>query len=400
MSSENAQSSHLLSKDSIFYRPHLHLSPIMILLSYIFPKGGINVKQGTVKRNAGSIFPYQGWPTVCKGFDGTLYAVCSGHRLEHVCPFGKNLMYRSCDGGETWSDPQIINDTYLDDRDAGITAIDENNLIMSYFNHPLSFYLDFCESDVKNNADYPGRELAMGMMSYCRTLPAEKFVYGSFIRRSSDKGLSWAPAEKVPVTAPHGPIVLKSGELFYLGKEFHSGTLEKGEIYACKYTDGEWKPVGKVNLPDNLNPGQVHEPSVLELPDGELLGALRVHGNTDEDRFTMYLCRSRDGGRTWSEPSPTGISGSPPHLMLHSSGAVVLSYARREKPYSERAVISRDGGKTFGKEIILRYSKTSDLGYPSTVELDDGSLLTVYYHYEDSDDFASILYTKWSLDEE
>lgn len=353
------------------------------------------MEQGTVKRFENTLFPYQGWPTVCRDKNGTLYVACSGHRVDHVCPFGKNYLYKSTDNGNTWSGPQIINDTFLDDRDAGIAADNNGNLVMSCFNHPLSFYQNYFKDRDKIKNEYPAHALIQGMMEYCSTLPAEKFRYGSFTRRSTDGGATWEEAEKSPVTSPHGPVFLKSGELFWLGKEFYSGSLEKGQVYACSYSDRDWKIRGKITLPSDLSEELVHEPDVLELPNGELLGALRVHtGNP----FTIYLCRSSDGGVTWTEPQPTGIDGSPPHLMLHSSGAVIMTYARRAEPYSERAVISYDGGKSFGKEIILSTGKNDDLGYPSTVELDDGSLLTVYYQYDSRDDYASVMYTKWNID--
>ena len=48
---------------------------------------------GLVGRTPEGFFRYQAWPTVVRGEDGTLYAASSGHRLGHVCPFGKNLLY-------------------------------------------------------------------------------------------------------------------------------------------------------------------------------------------------------------------------------------------------------------------------------------------------------------------
>ena len=64
-------------------------------------------------------------------------------------------------------------------------------------------------------------------------------------------------------------------------------------------------------------------------------------------------------------------------------------------------MISYDGGETFEKEVVLRDDAThGDLGYPSTVELSDGSLLTVYYQSARNDDpFRSLLYTKWRLED-
>ncbi len=63
----------------------------------------------------------------------------------------------------------------------------------------------------------------------------------------------------------------------------------------------------------------------------------------------------------------------------------------------EYAMISEDNGKTFGEEIRLCEAFDKDLGYPSTVELSDGSLLTVYYQKMEGDAYCSILYTKWRL---
>ena len=86
-------------------------------------------------------------------------------------------------------------------------------------------------------------------------------------------------------------------------------------------------------------------------------------------------------------------------MLVHSSGAIVLTYGRRKAPYGERARISRDGGKTWGEEIVISSEATSgDLGYPSSVELSDGSILTVYYQRYKNDTFTSILGTRWSID--
>ena len=99
------------------------------------------------------------------------------------------------------------------------------------------------------------------------------------------------------------------------------------------------------------------------------------------------------------------VSGSPPHLLKHSSGALVCVYGRREAPFGERALVSWDNGETWTEDYDLdNRAVGGDLGYPCSVELDDGSILTVYYqkYYNDEtgkyDDKCSILYTRWTLD--
>ena len=137
------------------------------------------------------------------------------------------------------------------------------------------------------------------------------------------------------------------------------------------------------------------EPHVMELPDGCLLGAFRID---KAGTMTIVTTRSRDGGRTWSVPERTGICGGPPHLMRHSSGALILSYGRRAEPFGQRAAVSHDNGQSWSEEYVLdNCPESKDLGYASTAELPDGSLITVYYQRCPGDSFGSILYTKWNL---
>ena len=76
---------------------------------------------------------YIGWPTITKTKSGELVAVFSGNRDEHVCPYGITQMIRSKDNGKTWTDPITINNTPLDDRDAGILETNKGTLLVTWF---------------------------------------------------------------------------------------------------------------------------------------------------------------------------------------------------------------------------------------------------------------------------
>ena len=72
--------------------------------------------------------------------------------------------------------------------------------------------------------------------------------------------------------------------------------------------------------------------------------------------------------------------GAPAHLLMHSSGTLISTYGYREAPYGIRTMLSRDGGETWETDHVLVDDEPSpDLGYPCSVELRDGSILTVYY---------------------
>ena len=61
---------------------------------------------------------------------------------------------------------------------------------------------------------------------------------------------------------------------------------------------------------------------------------------------------------------------------------------------------SEDNGETWDTDYILRDDAHSgDLGYPATVELNDGSLLTVYYQIPEGLNNAVIMQSIWRLPE-
>lgn len=357
---------------------------------------------GIVDRCTEGLFRYRGWPTVCRDENGKLFVSCSGHRLGHLCPFGKDLLYTSRDDGKTWSSPRVVTDTCADDRDAGIVPLGGGKMLLTWFNNKpelLRAYRGHLAPDPYSENAENDQYLSDAVMNIWDNLPEEKLQYGSFIKLSDDGGESWSDAIRVPVTSPHGPTVLPNGKLLYLGKEFFSEKYEKDAILAFESSDGgkTWDYLSKVECPPELDYSMMHEPCAAVLPDGTIMGAIRVHLGG----LKVYTCFSYDGGRTWTTPKDLGVEGAPPHILVHSSGKVIVTYGRRVKPFGERAVISSDGGKTFGKEIVIsEESAAHDLGYPSSVELPDGDILTVYYQMYKNDKYCSILYTKWALSDE
>ena len=60
--------------------------------------------------------------------------------------------------------------------------------------------------------------------------------------------------------------------------------------------------------------------------------------------------------------------------------------------------LSRDDGATWDHDWIIRDDgPDGDLGYPASVELDDGSLFTVYYQKVPGDAKCSLLCSRWTL---
>ena len=130
------------------------------------------------------------------------------------------------------------------------------------------------------------------------------------------------------------------------------------------------------------------EPYAFEVREGYVVALLRADSASD---FTTYESHSEDGGRTWSKPVQilSRADGAPSHIMRHSSGVLVAVFGHRARPFGIKVILSADEGKTWQEsEYLVEYPEgtpfASDSGYPSTVELRDGSLLTVYYSHVDS----------------
>jgi hypothetical protein len=107
-----------------------------------------------------------------------------------------------------------------------------------------------------------------------------------------------------------------------------------------------------------------------------------------------------DGGRTWTPMTPTTLSGLPPHLLVLEDGRLLATYGHRRKThggYGEYAAVSTDGGRTWDFKVKLSGAKNNDLGYPASVELERGVILTVYYQKPPTGGKPCIMATKWKL---
>lgn len=69
-------------------------------------------------------------------------------------------------------------------------------------------------------------------------------------------------------------------------------------------------------------------------------------------------------------------------------------------PVGIRVLLSRDAGKTWDPAHDLYETENApEQGYLATVELEDGSLLPVFYAHSEKDSPAVILQQKWRMKE-
>ncbi|MBR2927455.1 MAG: exo-alpha-sialidase [Clostridia bacterium] len=363
---------------------------------------------------------YHGWPTLHKGLDGTLYAV-SSVRKTHVDPYGAIGLTQSFDGGKTWTPYRIIMDTPLDDRDCSLIDLGGGHLMLWWFSPDASsyigdryreFYFRRCSS----------KEQEVELLKKMEALEGEDALGGSFVSHSLDGGKTWSKKARVPVSSPHGPVLMNDGKTllaaghYYFSERYDGQKWTKNIHLVCSRDGGyTWERFAERPRPA-INFGTPCEPHVLQLRDGTILLAYRdSHRMSDEVRGGLKTCiaRSEDGGKTWTDfERVINANGGPPHLYQLSDGKVLLTYSCRYAPAcGQRCVVSEDGGKTWSNEMVLSVAKDAfhhDLGYPSSVQLEDGTILTLFYQRLDDDPEApktllyhcSLLLTKWNLIEE
>lgn len=364
-------------------------------------KVNILAENAPISREQGTFptLPYYGWPSVAVDENDVVYAVVS-KRLLHVDPYGKVMLYKSTDKGQTWDAGTCIYNSALDDRDAGIAYMGNGKILVTTFSHNAKNY-------VKNDVDkwvkwqrLVGPENTEAVFDRWKKMPEADLLGCSSYLISTDYGKTWSEPRKMPITAPHGPSFTKDGKLIYIGvpkaPELAGEDLPDGVYCYFSMDRGEtWER--KSELPVDLSCTPV-ECYGIELRDGTILAAIRAN-----ETLHTLICRSEDGGETWSEPEDV-CYGIPPHLLELPDGTVVLSTATRAKAdKAEYVRFSPDGGKTWSDGVALtkvsdpEHYIGADIGYPATARFSDGTLITVYYQVLDGDTTPSFCRTVWEI---
>jgi len=334
---------------------------------------------------------YHGWATLARRSNGELLVACSGGRETHVCPFGRVDLIRSKDDGRTWTWPETLMDTAIDDRDAGVVETTRGSILVSTFTS-LAY-----EPVLEKATNWQPERLARWKAVNARLDAAQrKAMLGTWLLRSADGGMNWSAPYRVPVNSPHGPIVLKDGTLLYAGKQLWSPKTRVG-ISLSKDDGVTWSAMKELPTRPGDDSAQYHELHAVQAANGRIIVQIRNH-NDANSRETLQ-CESEDGGKTWTTPHPIGVWGLPSHLLRLRNGNLLMSYGYRRKPHGNQARLSVDHGKTWSEPIMLSEDGHSgDLGYPSTVELSNGDLLTVWYELRPDSPRAVLRQARWQIE--
>jgi len=286
---------------------------------------------------------------------------------------GRRLLARSLDGGQTWTveDP----DNFV--GDGGIAVPCPGNI---NFAHP-----DFAMRCV----------WSVFFISYDRGRTWEgpyKFS-GLGLNRKSKKLGDLTSRTDYLVNGKHDCLVFLSAkeprvEAVLQDRAFCARTTDGGKTFKfVSWMTGEPIKIRSV-MPSTVRCSKKHLVSAMRRRvDVEISGGHKIR----ECWIDVY--QSMDNGRTWeflSRVADTGKgNGNPPSLVRLRDGRLCVTYGYRGvcsayryrwEAQGIRARISRDNGKSWGQELVLRNdAMTWDMGYTRSVQRPDGKIVTIYY---------------------
>ena len=294
------------------------------------------------------------WPQLHCAPDGTLLAL--GYNAPgHTTLPGDVDCWASADGGKSWEKRGTA--APRPDKDAN--------------------YCDSC-SGFAANGDLI--LLSGGFEDAANAQGKRKPVKPIGVFRSADLGKSWKKEGDFPRELregvewrPFGTVAAAPDKTLRTVVYAYRGTEEIGGYMMTSRDDGRtWGE--PVIIADKINE------SVLLPLDGK--GWLCVARTTEkpapERGQELRQFRSSDDGKTWTDEGLlTGFHKHPPSLIRLKDNRLVLTYGNRQNGNIE-ARLSNDDGKSWGAPLRL-FQASGDMGYPSTVQLSDGRLVTVFY---------------------
>lgn len=299
---------------------------------------------------------------------------------EHYANDGDVVMLRSKDGGKTWGDRQVpgaIKD--VDEREGCAVQLRDGTIVMGVF------YNDLYNKD----GSYP-----FGAATN-KVLEAGRQYLGAYITTSNDNGHTWSAPKFIntkgmPFSNLEGPtdapIEMPDGSIL-MGIIGYSPQGDKGNRAAVmlRSTDKgqSWQYLSTMANDPGGKLGGFMEPGIARTKSGRIISVMRNHGPDQ----ALYATWSDDDGKTWAPVQKTAMTGHPADVIQLADGRVMATYGIRTGPHAKpggiRACFSNDNGKTWdiGTEIQLRNDFLNwDTGYPESLQLPDGQVMTVYYY--------------------
>lgn len=264
----------------------------------------------------------------------------------------------SWDGGISWSSPVPVYPQWEDARNPALGVNSRGELVIAFWKADQAYSYDdgIAKWDVDNakQGDF------------------------TFSCISADSGKTWSGLSPVRcgelnIVSPYGKIIVSPDGTLLMCIYGTSIITNRYCSYVIRSQDG-----GRTWGDYTMIGESINETALCYAADGSLVAAARTH----DGAVCMYY--SADHGRTWVRGERvTREDEHPADLTLLPSGRMLMVFGRRIRPYGCGAYISEDNGRTWDceREALLAGDgvRNGDLGYPSVVTLEDGTIVTAMY---------------------
>lgn len=333
---------------------------------------------------------YSAFPRLLHLPDGRLYVhFGAGVTSSHLEPRREPKRFVSSDGGRSWqpTTKEEPNPAWTTGPSRPGRLVDPNAHAWRYVEAARRAEFESQGIEVRNSPD--------GRVTY---------AYGCYVRISEDGGASWRETE-IPVPRqglimgfldPATDLRLDARTLLCAVYGRPTANLRFYESWLLRSEDdgATWDFLTLAADPEKKR--SFGETAIARAANGDIVAMMRTEPALGTK---MWTARSTDRGRTWSRPVESPLHGHPPHLLTLRDGTLLCTYGFRDDPIGIRAALSRDHGRTWREEDIVALradgsGRPGDNGYPLSVELPDGSLVSVYYITRDG--ITGVEATRWS----
>lgn len=326
-----------------------------------------------------------GWPQLTLLPDGTLGCLIWPEPL-HGFTEGAAECWTSSDGGRFWKKtgvpvPYAPGENRMN-LAGGLAADGSYVTLISGWNKRLPAGWRQDPADPKQPKDY------FGEASTLAPVPAV----------SRDGGRTWRQFPAVDAQQASGEGIIPFGRIAPLADGTLGVIMYRDEVAFFTSADGgaTWQKRGQLSDHRTFN-----ETAWIRLDNGDLFAASRSYGAANGGKHGgnggppaqhLEAFRSTDGGVTWRAEGPLTLPMQhPADLTRLPDGRILLSYGvRNEGDWGINVRIGDPTGRAWSAPIRLVDLEGStdepnlpvphrDGGYPSTVVLADGTLVTAYY---------------------
>lgn len=307
-------------------------------------------------------WPIHAWyPNVVRLNSGDLLCFCRLGAAMYSDD-GRIVQFRSSDRGETWVNEGVVRDGSADPKvgwyaPSGIARLRNGEIVLT------GFRIQRPAPNVPTCNDVTGA-----------CLPEETFLI-----RSADEGRTWS--DPLFIQKPHGlhleayggVIPLVSGEwlqVFDVMKAYDDAAPSKPRVVALLSPDQgrTWTgPVPVAGSPAHPKTFWHMRPACM---DGCPIGFAWSGDETGQTFLDLHRVIGTPDGRSWSEPSPTGLPGQTNCPVNLGAGRLAIAYTRRggDAP-GIYVALSADEGLTWDLDLQIHvwdaYGRES-LGVPRT----------------------------------